>query len=125
MAHPKLIKLVQRLEKQTTSGNLDWEEDPFNDGSYTVNFSDYSVAISKEIRRKGFEDSVTLYRIRLLNEKGNEVESFTDEDIDEFGTDNFILMQSIFETARRRATGAEAAIDAVLSELGDDDPWNF
>ena len=117
MAYKKLAVLTGDLYKKTLSGKIDWEETALKE-VYQTSVANYSLRISRE---------AASVRITIVNELGNEIETFLDDDLSpawfvEIGiTDNpFIVMKSMYEIARRRALGSEQAIDNILRELDDD-----
>src|SRR4051812_30338645 len=117
MAIPKQIKLVNGLIQKTRDGVLKWEPTA-DQGAYQVAFSDFGVRIS--IDDKGNERDVV---IEIVSWDGTVIEEVRDTAFDrgDFGGgDNatpFKVMLGLFEMARRKALGADAAIDAILANL--------
>ena len=125
-AYEKLATLAYRLHQMTDRGKISWQE-TMTSGVYQASFSDYSVQIS--IEQSGREPDV---RISIFGTDGNELESFTDEDLSpewlsEFEgiTGAFGMMYGTYQTARRVALGTEQAINQILSALEDDDEIPF
>ena len=126
-AYKKLAELAYRLHQRTVEGKIHWEV-TVTDGVFQASFSDYSITIS--VHESEIADGARDVRIRVLADDGNEIESFTDIDIEnewltEFSvsTDAFDMMYETYEVARRSALGTEQAINDILSELDDEFPF--
>ena len=125
-AYEKLAKLAYKLHQMTDRGKISWQE-TMTAGVYQASFSDYSVQIS--IEQSGREPVV---RIGIFGTDGNELESFTDEELSpewlsEFEgiAGAFGMMYGTYQTARRVALGTEKAINQILSALEYDDEIPF
>ena len=115
MSHNKAVELVSRLHGSTKADRVDWRPTTRND-EFEVSFPRYSIRVRQK-RRRGEEFD---YFITILNEEGVMVEEFSDLDLaqEEFEESSaFQLMSEIHEMARRKAMGADQAIDALLKEL--------
>ncbi|MCY4394982.1 MAG: hypothetical protein OXC10_07605 [Rhodospirillaceae bacterium] len=120
-AYEKLAVLAYALYQRTKIGRVNWEV-TVSDGVYQASFSDYSIKISLQVSQR--DQSAEDVKISVIGDEGNEIESFTDEDIQvewlpEFSEfDNcYQMMYQTYEIARRSALGTEKAIDQLLSEL--------
>lgn len=118
MAYKELAVLASNLHKKTLDGSIGWEETALKD-VYQTSLADYSLRISLE---------AAMVRIAIVNEVGTEIETFVDEDLSpewlhEIGVDEhpYTMMKSVYEIARRRALGAEQAVNEILKVLDDDD----
>lgn len=127
-AYEKLANLAYRLNLKTVKGEIDWEE-TIADGVYQASFASYSIQISVQQSQQASGHDV---KISVIGDTGSEIESFLDVDIEskwlrELGTDidPYTMMYETYEVARRSAMGTEQAINAILSELEDDDEIPF
>ena len=126
-AYQKLADLAYMLYHRTRKASIDWKE-AVTPGVYQASFSDYSIQISLHGSQNTSDSDV---KISVINDNGNEIESFSDFDIErewlkKFGVEitPFKIMYETYEIARRSALGTEQAINKILSEL-DDDPIPF
>lgn len=117
MVVTKYRKLVERLYDRFDSAGMSWSCSSEN------NFVETKLA-GNTIRmfRTKDEDETPLAVLCILGEDGALIERFTDEDIkdDDYehdGKSYYQLMLSIIDSAKRRATGADVALDAILEEL--------
>lgn len=119
MSMEKQKKLVRLLIDNTSSGKLDWQT-TFSDEMFHVSLKNKSVGIEEARNRNG----ASLYRISLMNEAGEVVETFSDEDLDdpESAGSWFGAMGELYNTARRTARGAEKLLNEIIDEL-DDSPF--
>lgn len=123
MAYRKLASLACRLYQRTYDGEVDWEETA-STGVYQASFADYSIIISLQPPQSGGDSDV---KISIIDDVGNEVESFLDVDLEsEWLIDlgiietPFKIMKDTYDTARRAALGSEKAIDEILAVLEND-----
>ena len=123
MAQSKIARLVQRIHDKTSKGELDWEES-VKENCYTVAFPNYSVQIRFAPNPITSED----YYLSIFDEQGKMIESINDETLD--GSESileehyyFKLMRNIYDSARRMALGTDEAIDSILENLGEGDPF--
>ena len=121
-AYQKLADLAYMLYQKTLNGSIDWKE-AVKPGVYQASFSDYSIQISvADSQNTGDSDVI----ISVINDNGNEIESFSDFDIksgwlEKYNVEStpFRIMYETYENARRTALGTEQAINKILSELKD------
>ncbi len=126
-AYKKLAHLAYLLHQKTVKGEIDWKETVLN-GEYQASFSNYSIQISL-VNSQGSPEACV--KMSVIGEGGDEIESFTDEDIElqwlsefESNLSPYVMMHDTYGAARRLAVGAEKAINQILSELVDDvNPW--
>jgi hypothetical protein len=105
MAEERLAEITNLLLEQTRSGAVEWEKTTQRN-QYQTSFARYSVIIS------GSSDAPNL---RLCNEDGEVVEELTG--VGAIGLGAFDSLKALFEAARRRALGADQAIDELLKLL--------
>lgn len=125
MAQAKPKRLVRVLFDKTRAGDIDWQEG-FASDTFQVSFKENTVQISPREGQNGATD----YVISVLNDEGTVVDRFTDEELD---TDDggppgrawYALLKELHNMALRHARGADKALNAILSELGDDDDTPF
>lgn len=110
--------LVSKLYSNTMSENLKWKWDQSN-YSLSVKVSHNTIELAKATN-DNFED---LYVVKIISIGGYTVDDFNDEYINGAkplvgGFDTyFSLMSALFEVAYRQATGADKALDSILSGL--------
>ena len=123
MANKKHLALVSMLRDQTRKGLLDWKEHP-QDGAFQLSFPQHSLVVSAARGEFDMPD----YYIRVLNDEGTVVDSFSDvelwqsmSDAEKAASSVAGDMQEIYESARRTALGAEKAVDEILEYLKNND----
>lgn len=117
----KYRRLVKLLWSRTSEKAIPWKWDS---GARIVTcwIGKRPLTIS-ETANNDFEE---LYVFTIYNEKSEPVERFNDENLtgevpgDGFET-YFGLSQTLFETAQKQATGADVALDEILSRLENND----
>lgn len=116
----KYRNLVRRLYDKTTMGQIDWDVDR-NDEIY-CSLSNYDV----HLKSSRDADGEPLEIVELRNKDNQPVDSFDDVFINEVifdvpGVDNYYqMMQFVRSAARRKAMGADKALEEVLKDLEDD-----
>lgn len=115
----KYQSLVQKLFENTNNKNLSWSHDSNNAGYIETKIANRYLAIQKSENENGDP----LMVVTIYDSESNPVEKFDDEDIRgnpiEYykGKTYYQIMVSIFDMGYRQATGADEAIDDILSEL--------
>ncbi len=104
----KYEQLVDRLLTKTEAGEILWKETA-EPATFQVPFPNYSITISY---RKELLPAVI---VTILNSEGKSVDSFTQFDLRD---EHAGKLSKLYENARRKALGAEKALDEILSELG-------
>ena len=109
MATDKLAQLVLKIHQNSQQGRIDWQATT-RSNAFESAFPRYSVRIFT--RGEGVI-------LAILNEVGETVEEVADTDLEGLpGAESWWrVMSEIHEMARRRALGADEAIDALLKEL--------
>ena len=116
----KLRGLVETIYLQTLNQRLPWSLSVDNARVHTV-VGGFRVEIGVEPSDTSFESDI---RFRIYDSDGNEVDTFTDQTLSAFSPVNvrmrsyLSVMTNTLELARRQASGAEQALDAVLAALG-------
>lgn len=112
MAPDKRFQLVQRVLEQSRAGKVDWEETA-NSNEFIVTRGNLSILISEK-----WQNDNSLIVITILNDDGDVIESFNDE---EWGSDGDVyeLFRDLYNIARRYAMGTEQALDQLLAEFDD------
>jgi len=105
MAEPKLIEIARLLLENTATGGVRWEKTATK-GEFQTSFADYAIMI------RGPSSEPSLY---LSDEDGDIVEELTSYDVYKLEAEN--LLGPLYEAARRRALGADEALDQILSIL--------
>lgn len=119
MADSKEFTLAQALLNKTRDGDVDWNQTATPD-VFLATLGDIGVRIGIGKSQYGSgSDKVT---IELVKPDGATIDSFSDEDFDEDYTRNmepsiYRQMYDLYNLARRRANGADQAIDYLLDKL--------
>lgn len=123
MAYEKLGILAVKLRDRTVAGDVNWEETA-KTGVYQATFSDNTIQISLSLSEVPDEVDVTVV---VLNDVGNEIESFTDSDIGPLIEDEtaYKVMRETYDTARRMALGTEQVINSIIEALDESDKIPF
>ena len=123
MAYEKLGILAVKLRDRTVAGDVNWEETA-KTGVYQATFSDNTIQISLSLSEVPDEVDVTVV---VLNDVGNEIESFTDSDIGPLIEDEsaYKVMRETYDTARRLALGTEQVINSIIEALDESDKIPF
>lgn len=106
MADSKMIELAQELLRVSKAGNAKWEARTAN--SYKVGFRDFSVFI--------FRSGASDYLLRLINDKGEDVDSLYVSTGDR-DSPAYLLLREIYDLARGQAVDVEGNISKALDFL--------
>jgi hypothetical protein len=105
--NPRILKLIQSLQRATASGRVQWSESGIPDyfdldlkrGGVTVSIDHYG----------GHEE----YFVGLREEKGRMVES----ELFVNGDEGFEAARNLFQAVKRNAYHADTFIDSVIADL--------
>ncbi|MBO6561278.1 MAG: hypothetical protein JJ959_12115 [Nisaea sp.] len=119
MISEKLGEMVARLKQRTEEGKVDWEETSTR-GRFQTTLNDHSLVIAEQENED--DPEVMDYCVTIYNRDGDDIECFTDRDLGEVPEANAeetyrAMMKEIHAMARRKALGAEEAVDAILEVL--------
>jgi hypothetical protein len=119
MISEKLGEMVARLKQRTEEGKIDWEETSTR-GRFQTTLNDHSLVIVKQ--ENEYDPEVMDYCVTIYNRDGDDIECFADRDLGEVPEANAdetyrAMMKEIHAMARRKALGAEEAVDAILEVL--------
>jgi hypothetical protein len=125
LSQRKYQTLVDKLYQLTTTGNLVWGADLLDDNLLSTQIGTKNVEIGE-----GRSDSgEPLVRVTIRDETGKALDTFDDESLSgipvtggNFGG-YWSLMTDLLAHAKRQATGAEDAIDEILSVLDEKIPF--
>lgn len=125
MALDKLLVLFKRLTTASSSGKINWQRGS-ESSVFVSSFPNYSVSIEEEqyFDEEIGEPSVT-YKLSILDQLGDIVEVVHPGTLVSLGErDAYQQLQTLHESARRKAMGVDKAIDEIISilELVDDEP---
>jgi hypothetical protein len=116
----QLRLLVDGLLEKSLVGQISWEEHP-RKGVFQTSFGFYGLTIEKNITYEPnppYEDEThDTVIIRISNSDDQVIESFSDEDLSDKGS-FFKKMNELYSLARRKALGADQAINDILERLG-------
>ena len=116
MATSKRVELADRLISKTEKGELEWEETADPD-AFQVAFPNYSLWVDLVETPNGSRDIV----ITLFNSAGNKIDEFSDVDLStETNLQYYTKMNTMYQSARRKAVRADEAYDDILKQLGDE-----
>ena len=107
----KLAIITKQLIDKTNQGKIEWEVTDV-DGVFQTPFLNATIRISYNPLKSGII-------IEIYNEEGLMLEQFNDDDIGSAMTSSFDRMSDLYDAARRKALGAEQAIDSILDQLKD------
>ena len=108
----KVFTLLQRLHDKTGAGGIIWEATPAR-RTFQAAFTNLIVKISDE----GNDN----YSLAIYDEAGTLIEEMSDRELALVSPNvvaPFTLMCSLYSMARRQALGVDAALDALIGELG-------
>ncbi|WP_157038987.1 hypothetical protein [Caulobacter segnis] len=115
----KYAFLVEKLYELTLGSKVEWSVTEAG-GRYVAKIGNRRVAIESEYRGNGDPDIV----LSIVDDSDKTIDSFTDVDLVDSiprveGYKNYyMLMSDLLRRVARRATGAEDALDAILTDLG-------
>jgi len=115
----RLRSLVEGLYAATRNGNLSWEVTS-DDRTFKTQISNNRIEVNIEPGGNGSDD----IRVTVYNSSGVQVDSFVDTYFNRMKPANadfdgyFSLMLSLYESARRNATGADRVLDEIIRSLG-------
>ena len=118
MAYEKQQNLVIKLAKLTQTGSVDWQQ-TLDDTVFRLSFKNNSILISLADSKDDTADVI----ISLLNESGQIVERFSDNDLRGEGISQpveggwFKFMLNMYEKARRSALGSDQVLDSIIKEI--------
>jgi len=118
MSYEKLAKIAELLYERTKNNNIKWEATESHD-VFQASFSHSSVRI-EETQNK-FNRHETDIEITVINEDGEVVEQFTDEDISELLEKSYQKNGGYTKKARRDALGVDVTLDEIIEVLSSTD----
>src|SRR5450755_2480428 len=107
--HPRLVRLLQRTQERTHTGQLFWRET--GEASFVLELP--SGAISVASRDK---DGLPPYSVEVFNSDGVAIENVDGGTLEADSPDDS-LVKGLYESARRSAEGVSATIDALTMEV--------
>lgn len=106
------MALVDKLANLTREGRLDWRAD--EDGEPFAELGAYFINLKEGRNANGS----TTYRVIIEDKEVKTVDAFDDEDIDATaGGKYYVLLKKTINMARRKAKGADQALDEILKRL--------
>lgn len=116
----KQFRMIQLLLQHTRIGGIDWKPTPNNE-TISVSFDKASLLLTRLPSRQTAETYD--YRVRIVGSTGDVVEEFKDVDFENRTREAYVSMGELFELGRRKALGADDAVDAILEELENKIPF--
>ncbi|MCE7030112.1 hypothetical protein [Jiella avicenniae] len=120
MSLDRYRRLAALLKNKTEDGSLSWSLA----GDQSVlqsNISGYTLQLSESDGDRG-----SIYTVDIFNKDGDIIDSFNDEDIDKddlYAQNFYGMMRETFHAAKRKASGADRALDEILKSLDEMFPF--
>jgi hypothetical protein len=117
MSNEKMVALLKKLDEKTGRGEIDWEEtsDP---NCYRVVFTDYIVRIRKVTVEDSWGNLVRDYfTIEIVDDQGRIIDEAENKELEQFLENPYEVFKELYVAARRKALGADKALDEILSKL--------
>lgn len=120
MVESKQLKLFRLLVDKTLKDELDWER-TIDEGVYQVPLAGYVIQVRAVSSEHGGPDEAD-YVVKVIDQNGIVMDSFSDAEVASDITNNdrtqfYRSVSEMFNRVRRRAIGADQAIDSILEEL--------
>lgn len=112
----KQAQLAQMLYRATMSGKLQWRETSRQESVQTT-INKYVIQIERRPREGGEYDFI----INVINKAGDTIDTFDDNSIkanSEY-TEMYSNYMILWSKIKRTLSGADAALDDILKDLGD------
>lgn len=111
--------LVRVLVRKTDAGDLEWKNSVDED-VFQVSIKENTIRLSKVEGPHGLD-----YYVTLINDFGQEVDVFSDEDLDADTGQRLWYgeMKGLYERARRVALGSDQVLRKLLDDLEDEDEF--
>ncbi len=103
-ATPKFIQMIEHLVEATNRGKLRWK--PADAERFVLVLGEVEISVEED---RDINYSVSLYK----GGKILELEAFSHEE----NADQYKIVQSLWELARRSAFGVDAIIDQVIADV--------
>ena len=125
MAKARINEVSGELLKQARADKISWQIVEGRDDAYQASFSDTSLVVSRwsplqnspwaTLRdlSNSFSPDIATYRLELLNESGEVVESLLTLP----GQFAYRNLREVFDLAKRQSSPTEESIDRVLKHL--------
>ena len=125
MAKARINEVAEELLKQARADKISWQIVEGRDDAYQASFPDTSLVVSRwsplqnsswaTLRdlSNGFSPDIATYRLELLNEYGEVVESL----LTLLGQFAYRNLSEVFDLAKRQSSLSEGSIDRVLKHL--------
>lgn len=115
MNYDRQKKLVLMLVDKTAEGQLEWKTS-VDDDAFHVTIKENTIQIRK-VMREDVLDAV----ISIINDRGIEVDSFSDVDLNSNEPSGhkhwYSVMDGLYSSARRAAFGSDKILNKVLKDL--------
>lgn len=118
----KYRHLALRLYERTIAKGLRWQHDEMS-SKVEAKIGQQIVSVTQSTN----DNLEFLYIVEILNNAGVYLDGFNDEELGRevvptpVAMTYYSLMQSLYELARRQATGADVALDQMLAALDQDE----
>jgi hypothetical protein len=116
MSVEKIVDLVLKLNVLTNQGELSWEETTRDE--FQVAFPDYTVRVRREDVENQYGDFIgEKFWFSIRNDKGRIIDEVSADDLSGRLPDPTAILRELYNGARRRALGADKALEEILSSL--------
>lgn len=117
----KWRRVLVGLRIATDNQKIKWDRTAV-EHAFITSLGDHVILLEKQ-----WDDQSTKYTVKVQDISGDLIDEFDDADIETgpFENDRFAAMANLYLKIRRQISGADSAIDEVLSELDklDDIPF--
>ena len=125
MAKARINEVAEELLKQARADKISWQIVEGRDDAYQASFPDTSLVVSRwsplqnsswatlRYLSNSFSPDIATYRLELLNEYGEVVESL----LTLLGQFAYRNLSEVFDLAKRQSSPSEESIDRVLKHL--------
>jgi len=125
MKYEEITIFLNKLIEKTNEKKIIWDEDPFQKGIYESEFNKGFVIINNYISKSNGSDE---YSIKITNDKGRTVFSYSDNTIDVETTvldiaeeKMFNALSELYKCVHKQYYNLEETIEGMLKELDDED----
>lgn len=115
----QFVLFINRLSEKTKIGSLKWRS--LTESMFVLDVGDNRISISQSFNEDSDPDYTDPdYYIHIYDRNGVFIDSFGDQEIQEYLPGAFKLMQGIYRDAMRTARGLDATIGDILKTWDDE-----
>lgn len=113
MSSEKMARLVDTLIVNTELGKIQWTDSSLEENAFE--FSNTESTITVSLFNQGNRNEGVI--LKIYNDEGKEVDSVSDDELNDFILQPYYNMKKLFDVARRQALGVENILDSLLGTL--------